>query len=152
MEKYMALKLSLKPNERIIIGGSEITIIRNGELSSNIIIETKVPILLRSKDIMIEKDACSPCKKIYFAIQLMYLDRNNLSEYHNLYWKLVHDVIEAAPSTLYFLDRISEHILNERYYNALKTTKQLIEYEQELIKHAKIKHNLHENNIAIAPS
>lgn len=133
------------------MGGSDITIIRNGENSNDLIIENKIPILIRGKDIMLEKDATSPCKKIYFVIQLMYLDRNNLSEYHRIYWKFVHDILEAAPSTLGFLDNISEHILCERYYQALKVTRQLIDYEQLLMKHAKNSQNNPDNYNLIAP-
>jgi flagellar protein FlbT len=147
----MALKISLKPHECLIMGGSDITIIRNGENSNDLIIENKIPILIRGKDIMLEKDATSPCKKIYFVIQLMYLDRNNLSEYHRIYWKFVHDILEAAPSTLGFLDNISEHILCERYYQALKVTRQLIDYEQLLMKHAKNSQNNPDNYNLIAP-
>jgi flagellar biosynthesis repressor protein FlbT len=133
----MALKISLKPHERLVLGGSAVTIIRNGESSNDLIIENKVPILIRGKDIMLEDDANSPCRRIYFIVQLMYIDGNNLAEYHSLFWRLVRDLIEAAPSTLGFLDRISEHILDERYYQALKAARQLIDYERELMHSAK---------------
>jgi flagellar protein FlbT len=67
----MALKITLKPNEKMIIGG---TVIVNGSSTiSNLIIEYQVP-LLRQKDILSEKDTNSPSKRIYFAIQLMYID------------------------------------------------------------------------------
>jgi len=133
----MALKITLKPHERLIVGGAPITIIRNGESSSDLVIENKIPVLIRGKDIMLENDATSPCRKIYFIIQLMYVDGNNLSEYHRIYWELVQDVIQAAPSTLTFMNRISEYIFQNKYYQALKATRQLIDYEQELIKNAK---------------
>jgi flagellar biosynthesis regulator FlbT len=35
------------------------------------------------------------------------------------------------------IGRISENILVEKYYDALKLTRELIEYEQKLISHAK---------------
>jgi len=66
----------------------------------------------------------------------MYVDGNNLAEYHRIYWKLVQDIIEAAPSTLGFLDQISEYIFRNKYYQALKAARQLIDYEQELMKNA----------------
>lgn len=148
----MALKINLKPYERLIIGGAEISIIRNGENSNDIILENKVPILIRGKDIMLEKDATSPCKRIYFIIQLMYLDNKNSSRYHHIYWKFVRDVLDAAPSTLGFLDAISEHIISERYYHALKITRQLIDYEQELIQLAKSKKNSADNQLIVSPA
>jgi flagellar protein FlbT len=126
----MALKITLKPGEKMILGGAVVT---NGSSSGcDLVIENKTP-LLRQKDILSEEKADSPCRKIYFAIQLMYINEDNLPAYHRVYWELVKDVVRAAPSTLVLLDAISEHILHRRYYQALKLCKQLIEYEQEII-------------------
>ena len=127
----MPLKITLKPHERMIVGGAVIT---NGNTRCDLLIENKVPIL-RQNDIMSEKDADSPCRKIYFTIQLMYIDEENLIEHHNTYWKLVQDIVKAAPSMLALIDQISEHILNNKYYQALKLAKKLIDYEQEIIDH-----------------
>ena len=127
----MPLKITLKPNERMIVGGAVIT---NGNTRCDLLIENKVSIL-RQKDIMSEKDADSPCRKIYFTIQLMYIDEENLIEHHNTYWKLVQDIVKAAPSMLALIDQISEHILNNKYYQALKLARKLIDYEQEIIDH-----------------
>jgi flagellar protein FlbT len=63
----------------------------------------------------------------------MYIDENNLATYHKIYWDLVKDLVRAAPSTLALIDSINEHILQRRYYPALKLTKKLIEYEQEAV-------------------
>lgn len=125
----MALKITLKPHERLIVGGAVVT---NGNARSDLIIENNVPIL-REKDILSEKNADTPCKRIYFVIQLMYVDDKNLSEHHALYWRLVRDVVKAAPSTTLLIDQISEQILHNNYYQALKKAKKLIEYEQEVI-------------------
>jgi flagellar protein FlbT len=125
----MPLKITLKPHERMIAGGAVIT---NGNTKCNLLVENKVSIL-RQKDIMSEKDADSPCRKIYFTIQLMYIDEENLIEHHNTYWKLVQDIVKAAPSMLALIDQISEHILNNKYYQGLKLARKLIDYEQEVI-------------------
>ncbi len=129
----MALKISLKPRERLIIGGA---VIANGGTRSDLTIENNVPIL-REKDIMSLKDADSPCRQIYFSIQLMYVDEQNLSDHHKVYWQLVKDVVEAAPSTRNLIAEISEHILQNQFYQALKETRKLIEYEQEAINHVR---------------
>lgn len=125
----MPLKITLKPNERMIVGGAVIT---NGNTRCDLLIDNKVSIL-RQKNIMSEKDADSPCRKIYFTIQLMYIDEENLIEHHNIYWKLVQDIVKAAPSMLALIDQISEHILNNKYYQALKLARKLIDYEQEVM-------------------
>jgi flagellar protein FlbT len=92
----MALKITLKPHEKMILGGAVIT---NGNSKGELIIENSVPIL-RQKDIMSEKEANSPCRRIYFVIQLMYVDEENLVTHHNTYWKLVQSLVEAAPCNL----------------------------------------------------
>ncbi|NWF97425.1 MAG: flagellar biosynthesis repressor FlbT [Nitrospirae bacterium] len=125
----MALKISLKPQERIIIGGA---VVKNGSARSILVIENDVPIL-REKDIMSEKDASTPCRRIYFVVQLMYIDEKNLREYHNLYWKLIRDLLKAAPSLLGIVDQISEYILANKYYRALKLARKLINYEEEVV-------------------
>jgi flagellar biosynthesis repressor protein FlbT len=127
----MALKITLKSGERMILGGAVVT---NGNSTScDLIIENKVPIL-RQKDILSEEKADSPCRRIYLSIQLMYIDEVNLSVYHQAFWDLVKGVAQAAPSQLGLIDAISENILQRNYYQALKLTKRLIEYEQEVIR------------------
>jgi flagellar protein FlbT len=126
----MALKITLKSGERMILGGAVLT---NGSSSScDLIIENKTPIL-RQKDILTEEKATSPCRRVYYTIQLMYIDENNLATYHKIYWDLVNDLVRAAPSTIALIDSINEHILKRQYYHALKLTKKLIEYETEAI-------------------
>ena len=125
----MGLKITLKPGERMIIGGAVIT---NGGQKSNFIVENKVPIL-RDKDILSAEKANSPARRIYFSIQLMYIDGDNLKNHHKLYWDLVKSFLEAAPSALAIIDQISENILGANYYQALKTCKKLIVFEEEAI-------------------
>jgi flagellar protein FlbT len=130
----MALKITLKPHERIIIG--EAVIVNGDDGRANLLIENNVPIL-KGKDIMRESEADSPCKRIYFVIQLMYVNEKNILQHHSTYWQIVKEVINAAPSTLPMIDQISKQILGRRYYQALKLAKKLIEYEQEAIKNAR---------------
>jgi flagellar protein FlbT len=125
----MGLKITLKPGERMIIGGAVIT---NGGGKTNLIVENTVPIL-REKDILSTENANSPARRIYFAIQLMYIDNNNLPKHHKLYWELVKDFLEAAPSALDIVDQISRDILEANYYQALKHCRKLIAYEKEVI-------------------
>jgi len=125
----MALKIDLKPNEKLIISGA---VIRNAGKRAELIIENSAPIL-REKDIMHPDDANTYCSKIYLTVQMMYIDGNNLVEYHNAYWTLVRDLVNAVPSTLGHIDRISSHLLKNEYYQALKAARKLIDYEQEVL-------------------
>ena len=51
--------------------------------------------------------------------------------------RLVNDIITAAPSTIRIVDEINNEILTGSLYKALKAAKKLIQYEQELLAHAK---------------
>ncbi|MDY6789669.1 MAG: flagellar biosynthesis repressor FlbT [Thermodesulfobacteriota bacterium] len=128
----MALKITLKPNERMIIDGAVIT---NGSKVTDFVIENKVPVL-RQSDILREEEADSPCRRIYFAIQLMYVDKENQATHYANFWNLAQDTVKAAPSMVGFVDQISEHISSNRYYQAIKITKKMIEYEQEVLSRA----------------
>ncbi len=125
----MPLKISLKPGERVIIGSAVLT---NGRIKSDFFVENKVPIL-RQKNILSITEADTPCRRIYFAIQLMYMDEGQLAAHHQTYWTLVKALITATPSVLGLIDQISEQILSNRYYQALKLAGKLIEYEQEVL-------------------
>ncbi len=129
----MALTITLKPNERTIIGGAVVT--NANKNSCTLKVENDVPVL-RQKDIMKEKDADSPCSRLYFIIQLMYIDEANSSSYHSSYWKLVKELIESVPKLTGVIDRVSENIISGKYYQALKLTTELMNYEQEAVRHA----------------
>lgn len=125
----MPLKLTLKPDEKVIIGGA---VIRNGKNTIDIFIENQVPIL-RERDIITEEKADTLCKKIYLLIQLMYIDEANLRDYHAKYWALVRELLKAVPKVVLIVDQINELLVASRYYQALKLAKRLIEYEEEVL-------------------
>jgi flagellar protein FlbT len=64
----------------------------------------------------------------------MYLARDPV-RHHELYLELVRDVLEAAPSTRAYFNRINNSILTNNLYKALKETQRLIQYEKELLAH-----------------
>ena len=127
----MALKVELKPNERILIGESVIT---NCNQRSWLLIEGASPIL-REKDILTSSRADTPAKRIYLAVQLMYTSRDPRL-HHETYFILMRDLVQAAPSAWPHVVAVSNHILAGEMYKALKCAKTLIEYEKELLDHA----------------
>ena len=128
----MALKVELKPGERILIGECVVT---NNDQRTRLLIEGAAPIL-REKDIMTPDRADTPAKRIYLAVQLMYTSREP-QRHHDTYFSLVRDIVQAAPSTWPLIEAINNHILTGEMYKALKDTKKLIAYEEELLAHAK---------------
>lgn len=107
----------------------------NGPTVAHLQLDNRVSVL-RERDIMTEKMATSPCRKIYLIVQVMYLESGLTPETVKLYWDLVRDVLAAAPSTNDLISRMSAYIVDSDFYAALKVGKKLISYEQELISHA----------------
>src|SRR5690242_442348 len=102
----MSLKVELKPHERIIIGNCVVT---NSDQRTRLFIDGKAPVL-REKDILTPESADSPAKRIYLAVQLMYLE-DNIETLRGEYFALVNDIVTAAPSCISIVDEINNDIL-----------------------------------------
>ena len=125
----MALKVVLKPFERIIIGQSLIT---NSETRTTFLIDGEAPIL-REKDILTAETANTPVKRLYFCIQMMYLE-NDIPKYQDLYMGFIKDLLEAVPSFRTSIETASRLILSGSLYNSLKEIRKLIAREDELLR------------------
>ena len=126
----MALKIRLKSDEKIIIGGA---VIRNGmRHHADIYVDNNVPIL-RQKDIMTEADAITPSRRLYYVLQLLYIDTDQQNLHQANLLPMIHDIAEAAPSTEKYLRPLKEQLSRHEFYQALKTARQLIEYENILL-------------------
>lgn len=128
----MALVIDLKPGEKILIGTAVIT---NDAQRTRLHISGDAAIL-REKDVMREEEADTPCKKIYFLVQCMYMSPNP-REYHKKYFELVKEIQSAAPRTAFFFLAINEKIISDNYYKAMREARELIKFEEELIGYAK---------------
>ena len=134
----MSLKVELKPNERIIIGACVVT---NSDQRARLLIDgDRIPIL-REKDILTPARADTPSKRIYLAVQLMYTSRDPRA-HHDIYFALVRQIVQAAPSTWGYVENINNQILTGNLYKALKEAKKLIAYEGGLLENAERGPNL----------
>lgn len=124
----MALKVELKPGEKLLVGNCIIT---NSDQRTRLFIEGRVPIL-RQKDILTAETATSPAKRVYLAVQLMYI-QDDIAVARNEYFALVNEFVAAVPSSLAIVNQINNEILTEQLYKALKAAQKLIDYEQELL-------------------
>lgn len=124
----MALKIKLKSSESAIIGNARVT---NCAGKTCLHIEGDTPVL-HEKYIMPAAEANTPCKKIYLAVQLMYLT-NSQANTCKTYFELVREIQNAVPSATFFFMAINDHLLNGDYHKALKEASLLIEHEKELL-------------------
>jgi flagellar protein FlbT len=126
----MALVISIKPQERIILGGA---VVRNhGTHSVKLLIETPAPIL-RCPDIIPESDANTPCARIYMAIELLYIQPEQREECMRLYLALTGELRAAVPSMAPFLEEIHPLVAEGHYYKALQKMKHLLRREKGLL-------------------
>jgi flagellar protein FlbT len=122
----VALKIELKPNERVMLGDCVVT---NHGQRTRLVIEGKVPIL-RETDIMKLSAATTPAKRLYLAVQFMYMAKAP-QEHYALYLRLAHELLKLAPQTASFMVRINNRILTGDLYKALKEARKLVDYETE---------------------
>jgi flagellar protein FlbT len=128
MDADMALKVELKPGEQIVIGNA---VLKNGNQRAHFVVEGHAPIL-REKDILTAETANTPARRIYLAVQLMYLS-GDIETNSTIYFELIRDFMTAAPSSLPLISEINSRILSGDLYKALKTAKRLVNYEKELL-------------------
>lgn len=134
----MALKVELKPHERIIVGSCVIT---NTDQRARLLIDGDNVPILREKDILTPETADTPAKLVYLAVQLMYISPDPQSQ-HGTYFSLVRDIVTVAPSTWPIIEGINNHILSGDLYRALKEARNLIAYEKKLLEAAQARKEL----------
>ena len=127
----MPLRIELAPNERVIIGD---TSIRNGSRRSEFIVETQTRVL-RERDIITEREADTPCKRLYLVLEAAYLSQDRTAG-EARFMTLASEVMKAAPSTAPVIADVFDSILQDNYYRALKRAKQLIAIEAGLLRRA----------------
>jgi flagellar biosynthesis repressor protein FlbT len=129
----MALRLTLKPGERVIVGGA---VVRMGRSRGELFVDSQTPVL-READVLSPAAVRTPCQRIVLALQLVYIEPERVSHHLALYRTLAEQVRGAAPSTGPLLDAVDRHLETGRHYQALKSARALLDYERELISHVR---------------
>ena len=114
----MPLKLTLKPNEKVLIGTS---VIANGPAKTEFVVLNRVPVV-REKDIITEEQADTVGKKLYVTILNMYINPAREKDFHGIYFVLMRQMI-SVPMDARAVDlmvEMSQHILGGDHYRALK--------------------------------
>jgi flagellar biosynthesis repressor protein FlbT len=125
----MPLTINLKAGEKLIVNG---VVLQNAGHAAKLLVHNEAA-LLREKDILTEEAANTPARRIYFSIQCHYLFGRQSAEYLPLIHRFLHEFGEAAPSTLPLIGKIEQEVALGQLYQALKTAKQIIAREQEIL-------------------
>lgn len=128
----MPLKLTLKPAEQFIVNGAVLT---NGSTKTTLTVENAA-VILRNRDILQEDDANTPAKRIYFCVQLAYLDSENSDQYLHKVNRLLGEFVAAVPSAevTEIVVPLGAELAAGQYFKALKRCKRLIAFEETRLK------------------
>jgi flagellar biosynthesis repressor protein FlbT len=100
----MPLKLSLKPNEKIVLNGA---VVQNGDRRTTLLLQNKASVL-REKDIMQIEDANTPVRRMTEFMSVVRL-----------------------PNVLEECVGMSREVMSGEYYKALSRCRKLMDYEAE---------------------
>lgn len=125
----MALRITLKPNERIVIGRMVLT---NGPRDSEFTLKGEHVPVLRESQIMRLEEEDTPCRRLYLTVQSIYVEDIPLEEGLVAFQEQVRDIVEAAPSLSELLLAVSEPLIDGNFYKALRACKRLLAREEEL--------------------
>lgn len=129
----MPLKLSLKPNEKIVLNGA---VIQNGDRRTSMLLQNKASVL-REKDIMQAEDANTPARRIYFPVMMMYLAGDDNAEIYNEFALRMTEFMSAVTHIPILEEcvAISKDVMVKDYYKALSRCRKLIDFETEIMGH-----------------
>ena len=123
----MPLRIKLPAKEKIIINGA---VLEHAGEATTIVLHNRVDIL-RRKEVMAEKDAITPARRVYYTLQCAYLFEEERAGYLKLFDQFATDYAEAAPSAASILEAVRACVAAEHFYEALRETQKLIAHENE---------------------
>jgi flagellar biosynthesis repressor protein FlbT len=125
----MPLTINLKTKERLIVNG---VVLENSGPPAKLLVHNTAA-LLREKDILTEEQATTPARRIYFAVQCQYLFPGKEELFLPVIDKFLGEFAAAAPSAAPLVREIGGHVAASEWYRALKSARQLIQREQEIL-------------------
>jgi flagellar protein FlbT len=127
----MPLKLKLAAHERLIVNGA---VMVNGGCRTTLVIGNFAHIM-REKDVLQERDANTPTKRLYLILQTM-LMQPPPSEAVTASYRLAHNQLTGAyerPENLTILAEVDRMVDVGDYYKAMMKLQPLIAYEAQLL-------------------
>ena len=128
----MPLMVLLGANEKMIINGAVVSV--EGDRAAKIIVHNSASVL-RGKDVLTAEQIDTPVKRIYFAVQMLYIDPDSRDTYQHEFRERLDEVIaitgtEEVRQLLYM---IQAYVEVGAYYNALSALRRVLEYEERLL-------------------
>ena len=126
----MALRLTLKPNEKIVINGC---VIRNADRRQTLTIENYADVV-RGVDLLDESSAATPVKKVYFFIQSALLRPEIRKELRPIIHKSLAELVPIFNEQIAgHIFEAANHVSAANYYKAMRSLREVMRYEDELM-------------------
>jgi flagellar protein FlbT len=117
---HMPLKMTLEPQEWLMVGGTRVVNIWNE--TSKFRIDGAAPILRQAHAIS-EGDADTPARRVYYCVQKLYLGINASPDE---YFGLVETLLAESPSAGEAVQKANTQIANGSLYGALREYRKLL--------------------------
>lgn len=128
----MALKIRLAAGERIIINGALI----RAETKSEIVLMNRANFMV-DRQIMRPEEANSPARRIYFSLQNTYLaaaeERPTMKGFFVDYAEQFREA-SSNPTVRAAVGEMMERVERGEYYIALQAARELIQYEDSIMR------------------
>lgn len=128
------LVLKLSPKERVLINGA---VIENGDRRSRLSILTSNANILRLRDAIHPEEASTPVRRACYSMQLVLSGDSDPEEARLPNLRRIEELSQVfmdADSRAH-LARATEALINEQYYQCLKSLRALLPREDRLLAH-----------------
>lgn len=129
----MALNISLKPRERLVVNGA---VIRNKSARHPLSIEFLNRVnFMREREILLPEHAVTPLLRVIYWLQISYIDPEQRAIAQARFLELAHDLhaAVAVPGIRSALDSAVDFMLAGRFGAALKLLRDVLPLEQALL-------------------
>jgi len=128
----MPLRIRLKPGEKTVVNGAVLSI--DGDRATTLVLHNTASVL-RGKDILLPENADTPVKRIYLAVQMLYLDPDGAESYAREFEDRLADVLGVieTPSVREQLDQVRALVDDRQYYSAMSRLRDVLRFERRLL-------------------
>jgi flagellar biosynthesis repressor protein FlbT len=124
----VALRLLIKPGEKIHFGTSSITVV--AEQVVTVIVEGAIPVI-RNNDYMEVHQATTAARRAYLALQEIYL-QDNVTVGSDDYFANVKSLLAYLPAAADLVTQINGHLVSNEFYKALKIGRGIVQLDEDL--------------------
>ena len=114
----MALKLKVRKQEKLMVNGAVLEFANDAEVTF-----LNRASIMREKDVMVEDQVTDLWSAAYFVVQLIYIDIENKIRLHDVFRKILNDLLQEHPGKAGELNLMLSNFNDDNFYECLKIIK-----------------------------